>query len=99
MFSYREGFGNVALEAAAMSKPVIVSDIPGAKDTVEHMSSGMHVASKNVEELTKALQFYIDNSEIRIKHGEYGAVRAREYFSSEVIWNGQYELYKNLISE
>uniref|UniRef100_UPI004027C512 glycosyltransferase family 4 protein n=1 Tax=Eubacterium sp. TaxID=142586 RepID=UPI004027C512 len=32
--SYREGFGNVVIESAAMGTPAIVSDIPGPRDAV-----------------------------------------------------------------
>lgn len=96
LYSYREGFGNVALEAAAMGKPVIVSDIPGARDTTEHMKSGLHVQPRNIPALAKAIKFYIDNPEFRKQHGQYGQKRAMNSFSSEVIWNGQYELYKSL---
>lgn len=33
--SYREGFGNVVIEAAAVGTPAIVSNIPGPIDTID----------------------------------------------------------------
>jgi glycosyltransferase involved in cell wall biosynthesis len=97
LYSYREGFGNVALEANSMGKPVIVADIPGARDTVEHMQTGVHAIPRNSTELSKAMEYYIQNPDARKIHGENGAKRARESFSSGVIWQGQLDLYKSLV--
>lgn len=98
LYSYREGFGNVVLEASAMGIPTIVSDIPGARDTTEHMHSGLHVQPKDVGQLAKAIQFYIDHPHIRKQHGDFGSKRAQEFFASETIWFGQLDLYERLIS-
>lgn len=99
LYSYREGFGNVALEASAMGVPTIVSDIPGARDTTEHMKSGILVKPRNSKLLGIAMQMYIDNPELGKEHGHYGVIRAREGFASEVIWNGQLELYNQLLGK
>ncbi|QNL51604.1 glycosyltransferase family 4 protein [Olivibacter sp. SDN3] len=97
LYSYREGFGNVALEASSMQRPVIVSDIPGGRDTTEHMKSGIIVKPRDPEALAKALNIYIENPSLAIQHGAYGARRARDSFASEVIWDGQFKLYRQLI--
>lgn len=97
LYSYREGFGNVAIEASAMSKPVIVSDIPGARDTTEHMRSGLIVKPKSPYDLANAIQYYLDNPDKRIEHGVYGSKRINDFFASEVIWNGQLDLYKKML--
>jgi glycosyltransferase involved in cell wall biosynthesis len=47
LFSYREGFGNVALEASCMGKPILVSNIVGLCDTVEHEVTGFKITSKD----------------------------------------------------
>src|SRR5690606_34727020 len=36
LYSYREGFGNVVIEASSMKLPTIVADIPGLRDTTEN---------------------------------------------------------------
>lgn len=53
--SYREGFGNVVIEAEAMGTPVIVSDIPGPIDAMKDKVTGMIVPVKDVLELKKAM--------------------------------------------
>ena len=43
LYSDREGFGNVVLEAASMEVPAIISNIPGLTDTVEDGVTGIKV--------------------------------------------------------
>ncbi len=54
--SYREGFGNVVIEAQSMGIPVIVSDIPGPIDAIINEKTGIKVPVKDVTELAKAMQ-------------------------------------------
>ena len=53
--SYREGFGNVVIEAEAMGVPVIVSNIPGPIDAMINEHTGLVFESKNVEQLISAM--------------------------------------------
>lgn len=61
--SYREGFGLVVIEAAAMEVPGIVSDALGQRDTIEHGKTGYLVRTHNVEDVVEAMIYYIDNPE------------------------------------
>lgn len=67
--SYREGFGLVVIEAAAMGVPGIVSDALGQRDTIEHMKTGYLVRTHNVDDVVKAMNFYIEQPEKCIKQG------------------------------
>lgn len=53
--SYREGFGNVVIEAEAMGVPVIVSDIPGPRDAMKNNVTGLLIPPKNITELSKSM--------------------------------------------
>ncbi|WGH76980.1 glycosyltransferase family 4 protein [Tenacibaculum tangerinum] len=99
LYSYREGFGNVVLEASSMKRPVIVSDIPGARDTVSDKKSGFLIPLNNIALLSESILIYARNPELRNMHGDYGEKRARKFFKSEVIWEGQLDLYKTLVYE
>lgn len=59
--SYREGFGLVVIEAAAMQLPGIVTDVPGQIDTHENMVTGITVHAKEVDCVVDAMKFYINN--------------------------------------
>lgn len=61
--SYREGFGLVVIEAAAMGVPGIVSDALGQRDTIEHMKTGYLVRTHSVEDVVQAMMYYIENPE------------------------------------
>lgn len=54
--SYREGFGNVIIEAAAMGTPVIVTDIPGPIDCVEKDITAFVIPVKDSVALVRSMQ-------------------------------------------
>lgn len=97
--SYREGFGNVAIEASSMELPVIVSNIPGVRDTIEEHQTGLLVPPRDVNALSAAMKKYALDRELRVEHGLRGRQRVEKYFSSLIIWKEQLKLYKKLISE
>lgn len=96
LYSYREGFGNVAIEASSMCKPVIVSNIPGGKDTIEDNVTGLLVEPKNTLELLLKMEYYLLNPDLIKTHGLNGRERIEKYFSNESIWKQQLKLYESL---
>ncbi len=61
--SYREGFGLVVIEAAAMAVPGIVTDVIGQRDTIEHLKTGYSVPGHDVDHVVKAMNFFINHPE------------------------------------
>lgn len=55
--SYREGFGNVVIEAGAMGTGAIVSDIPGPKEIVEKIGGNVFKV-KDTEGLAKCMESF-----------------------------------------
>ena len=47
MPSYHEGMSNVNLESAANGRPVITTDVPGCRETVDDGITGFLVKSKD----------------------------------------------------
>ncbi len=80
--SYREGFGNVVIEAQAMGVPTIVSDIPGPTDAMVEGKTGMKVPVGDVEKLAEAM-------EKALTFGKEFSQNATEFvqgaFSSEIL--------------
>lgn len=64
--SYREGFGNVVIEAAAMGTPAIISNIPGPIDAVIPDYTAKVVEVKNVDDLHKAMLFMMDTDYVNM---------------------------------
>ncbi len=53
--SYREGLSRSLIEAAAMGKPLIATDVPGCREVVDHGTNGFLVAARDVMPLAEAL--------------------------------------------
>ena len=54
--SYREGVPRILMEAAAMAKPVIATDMPGCRDVVDHGQTGFLCAPKSADSLADAMR-------------------------------------------
>jgi glycosyltransferase involved in cell wall biosynthesis len=80
--SYREGFGNVVIEAAAMSVPTVGTDIVGLRDAIVNNKTGILVIPKNVESLFDGLESLISNPEMVLTMGANAEERARENYDS-----------------
>ncbi len=95
--SYREGFPNVPLEAAAMRLPVVASDAVGCVDAVEDGKTGAIVPVGNSGALAEGLRVYLRDAELRRSHGEAGRERVLEDFRQEYIWEALDETYRELV--
>jgi len=96
--TYREGFPNVPLEAAAMERPVVATRIPGCVDAVEEGVTGTLVPVKDADELADAISRYLENLELRERHGRAGRERVLRDFRPERIAEETVELYEKLMA-
>ena len=94
--SYREGFGSVVIEAAAMGVPAVATSIVGLVDAVEQGKTGLLVASKNVEELRAALATMIRDRGLRRRMGAAARKRARLLFDAAVVNQVVADEYRNM---
>ncbi|MDM8542150.1 glycosyltransferase family 4 protein [Desulfococcaceae bacterium HSG9] len=62
--SYREGTPRTVLEAMAMGRPIITTDAPGCRETVQHGKNGFLVPIKNVSVLVSAMEKFIRQPEL-----------------------------------
>lgn len=84
--SYREGIPRTMLEAAAMAKPLIVSDAPGCKDVVIDGKTGLLCKVKSRDSLTAALESIINQSQQeRLEMGAAGRDFILENFDESVV--------------
>ena len=81
--SYREGFGNVVIEAGAMGTPAIVSDIPGPTDAIDLNKTAIVVPVKDSVALAKAMK-QISTMDYIIM-GQNAAKFARSKFDADVL--------------
>ena len=59
MPSYHEGMSNVLLEAAAMGRPVLATNIPGCKEAVEDNITGLLFKSRSAQALEEAIEYFL----------------------------------------
>jgi glycosyltransferase involved in cell wall biosynthesis len=67
--SYGEGLPRSILEAMAMNRPIITTDVPGCRETVINNVNGFLVKPKNVLSLVDAMMKYIENPHLIERHG------------------------------
>ena len=97
--SYREGFPNVVLEAAAMQLPVVGFNVTGTVDAIDDGKTGWVVPGGDVSELASAILRYLDDSALRLEHGANARHRIIRDFRPEDIWQSQYEEIGKAIAE
>jgi glycosyltransferase involved in cell wall biosynthesis len=97
--TYREGFPNVPLEAAAMRLPVVTTRIPGCVDAVADGVTGLLVPAHDSTALRAALERYLDDPELRLLHGAAGRERVLCEFRQEALWEALYDVYRRLLKE
>ncbi|WP_370781951.1 glycosyltransferase family 4 protein [[Ruminococcus] lactaris] len=94
--SYREGFGNVIIEAGVMGTPAIVSNIPGPKDAIRDSETGLLVKVKNVKDLVDKMDEIRDNYVLKeYSNKSYSFVK--DNFNSELLCEYIYKRKKELI--
>lgn len=97
--TYREGFGNVILEASAAGVPVVTNNVTGARDAVMHGESGLVVKARDVAELTNAVELLLTNPSEAERLGINGRRRVEQFFRSEVIWEAADRFYRELLDK
>ena len=81
--SSNDGLAWVLLEAMAMKKAVVATDVSGADEAVFHGETGLVVAYGNREQLAEAILALIKNRRMRKRMGEKARELVEERFSQE----------------
>ncbi len=77
---WNEPFGLVALEAMALGRPVVASDVGGLADIVVHEQTGLLVPPGDVDQLATSIDSMMARPDVRAQFGQAGALRALEHF-------------------
>jgi glycosyltransferase involved in cell wall biosynthesis len=76
----REGMPRSSQEASAMARPVITTDVVGCRDTVEHGVNGLVVRPRDVEDLARAMERFIEHPEEIARMGAAGRLFAKRHY-------------------
>jgi glycosyltransferase involved in cell wall biosynthesis len=96
--SYREGFGAVLIEAAAVGIPVIASRIYGITDAVDEGKTGLLHTPGAVTEIADAMLLLASNNDLRTRMGAAGRARVIETFSETYVTQAFIEFYRAMLS-
>jgi glycosyltransferase involved in cell wall biosynthesis len=91
--SYREGFGNVIIEAAACGIPAIASRIYGITDAIAEGETGITHEVGNIDELANLVRELYSSPTKRKVMGENARARAKSMFSTEQVTKAWSEYY------
>ena len=85
--SYREGVPMSIMEALAIGRPIITTDVPGCKETVIDGYNGYLVEKGNVDQLVEKVKYIIENTDIYTVFGYNSRVYAENKFDQNKINN------------
>lgn len=93
--SYREGMPRAILEGMSMAKPIITTNTPGCRETVEENVNGFLVPPKNANALAKAMEKMIILNQTKNSlniMGQASRIKVKKEFSQEIINQSYLEL-------
>lgn len=84
--SYREGMPRTILEAMAMAKPVIVSNVPGCRETVQEGVNGFQCKVKSAKDLANTMRRFMNlNDKEKETMGKAGRTMIEDRFTAKKI--------------
>lgn len=96
--SYREGLPKSLIEACAVGRPVVTTNVPGCRECVRDGWNGFLVPAKDSGALAKALLQLIKDGELRELLGRNARKLAEQEFSLTTVVEKHREIYTELVS-
>jgi glycosyltransferase involved in cell wall biosynthesis len=94
--SHGEGMSNALLEAMAMEKPVVATDVGGTGEVVRHRQSGLLVPAKEPAALASAINEVLSHRARALEMGRTGRRIVEEVFSAQAMVRRMEHLYFEL---
>lgn len=96
--SYREGLPKSLIEACAIGRPIVTTNVTGCRECVNDGYNGFLVPAKQSEPLAEAIEKLVDDQSIRRTMGENSRKIAERDFSIENVVKKHFEIYQSLIN-
>lgn len=90
---YYEGLSRTLMEALALGKPIITTDIPGCRETVENGINGFLIKPKSADSLSEAIRKFLGLSE---QDRELMSRRSRQKAEEEFDVRNVISVYKSI---
>ena len=86
MPSYHEGMSNVNLESAANGRPVITTNVPGCRETIDDGKTGYLIEAKSTKSLIDAIERFITLPyEQKVLMGQEGRKKVEREFDRQIV--------------
>ncbi len=92
-----EGFPNSMLEAMAVGRAIVSTDVGGVRDALHDGVSGLVVPPSDVPAMTAALQRMIDDVEFRRECGAAALLRAKEVYAVDRVLPRLVRTYRQIL--
>jgi glycosyltransferase involved in cell wall biosynthesis len=84
--SYREGTPRTLLEAAALGRPLIATDVPGCREVVDNGSNGLLCTVRDGDDLARCmLEMIAASPEERAEMGAFSRAKVEREFDEEIV--------------
>lgn len=95
--SYREGMPKVLLEAQALGRPIVTTDVPGCREAIEDGKTGFLVKVKDEYSLANAIEKLINNDELCLDFSRNARLLAEQKFDIEEVVKTHMNIYEKLV--
>lgn len=83
--SYREGVPRSTQEAMAIGRPVITTDVPGCRETIQDGENGFKVPPHNAQAVANAMERFITEPNLILTMGQRSRELAEENFDAHIV--------------
>ena len=70
-----------------MGLPIVATWVTGCTDAVIDGVTGTLVPPRDIQGMVEAISLYVEDPELRLKHGQAGRNRVLAHFKPEPIWD------------
>ena len=84
--SYREGTPRTLLEAAAMGRPLVATDVPGCREVVRHGFNGLLCRPRDAQDLADQMQAILQMSDAQLaKMGQASRQHVEDRYDEQLV--------------
>ena len=92
--SWREGLSKALLEAASMEKAIITTNVPGCREIIDHMKSGLLVKKNNPLQIKNSILKLYNEKDLIKTFGKAARIKVKKEFEIKKINNMTITLYE-----
>jgi glycosyltransferase involved in cell wall biosynthesis len=97
--SYREGFGSIVIDAAALGVPTIGSNIPGLTDSIVDGETGVLFPVGDFYKLADIMFDLAFINRAKSSMGRAASLRVREFFTADILYQELKNLYLDIVDD